>query len=232
MKNGLLRLISMNLSVIIVFVVCVACFQEVSYTVNNNINDKNAAAVTQVVKYETVEIYDESIPNNITKTIVDGEDGLFYINQDGGATTLKEVVNEEVVIGTGKYGVYKGIMTGYGPDCATCNGLGVVACSTKNKKSYNIITDGIYYNDEEFGKVRVLAAALKEFPCGTIVEVDSSNLGKFMGIVMDTGYDMRRFYSMGIYHFDVAYDTEENYMVPYTTNMTGEVVYSVQRWGW
>ena len=53
-----------------------------------------------------------------------------------------------------------------------------------------------------------------------------------MGIVLDTGYDMRRFYKMGIYHFDVAYDTEANKMVPYTTNMTGEVVYSVQRWGW
>ena len=128
--------------------------------------------------------------------------------------------------------MYKGIMTGYGPDCTTCNGLGYVACNTKDKKPYNIITDGIYYNDEEYGEVRVLAAALAEFPCGTIVEVDSSNLGKFMGIVMDTGYDMRRFYSMGIYHFDVAYDTEEDYMVPYTTNMTGEVVYSVQRWGW
>lgn len=232
MKNGLLRLVLKKLSVIIILIVCVGLFQTVSYTVGNNEFNKNAGSLAQVIKYDTVEIYDESIPNNITKTIVEGQDGLYYINQDGGATTINEVVNEQVVVGTGKYGVYKGIMTGYGPDCITCDGLGYVACSTKDKKSFNIITDGIYYNDEEFGKVRVLAAALAEFPCGTIVEVDSSNLGKFMGIVMDTGYDMRRFYKMGIYHFDVAYDTEENYMVPYTTNMTGEVVYSVQRWGW
>lgn len=232
MKNGLLRLVLMNLSVIIVFVVCVGLFQTVSYTVSNNDFSKNAASLAQVVKYDTIQIYDESIPNNITKTIVEGQDGLYYINQDGGATTINEVVNEQVVVGTGKYGVYKGIMTGYGPDCVTCDGLGYVACSTKDRKDFNIITDGIYYDDEEFGEVRVLAAALAEFPCGTIVEVDSSNLGKFMGIVMDTGYDMRRFYKMGIYHFDVAYDTEENYMVPYTTNMTGEVVYNVQRWGW
>lgn len=232
MKKGLLRLIIMNLSVIIIFVVCVGLFQTVSYTVSNNEFNKNAASLAQVVKYETVEVYDESIPNNISKTVVEGQNGLYYINQDGGATTINEVVNEQVVVGTGKYGIYKGIMTGYGPDCVTCDGLGYVACSTKDRKSFNIITDGIYYNDEEFGEVRVLAAALAEFPCGTIVEVDSSNLGKFMGIVMDTGYDMRRFYKMGIYHFDVAYDTEENYMVPYTTNMTGEVVYSVQRWGW
>ena len=232
MKNGLLRLMIMNLSVIIIFIVCVGLFQTVTYTVNNDGFNKNAASLAQVVKYDTVKIYDESIPNNIIKTVVEGQDGLYYINQDGGATTVNEVVNEQIIVGTGKYGVYKGIMTGYGPDCVTCDGLGYVACSTKDKKDFNIITDGIYYKDEEFGEVRVLAAALAEFPCGTIVEVDSSNLGKFMGIVMDTGYDMRKFYKMGIYHFDVAYDTEENYMVPYTTNMTGEVVYSVQRWGW
>lgn len=232
MKKSLLRLVLINLSVIIVFAVCVGIFQNVTYIVDNNINDKNVASLAQVVKYDTIEIYDDSIPNNITKTIVEGQDGLYFINKDNGATTINEVVNEQVVIGTGKYGIYNGIMTGYGPDCVTCDGLGYVACSTKDNRSFNLIKDGVYYNDDEFGKVRILAAALAEFPCGTIVEVDSSNLGKFMGIVLDTGYDMRRFYKMGIYHFDVAYDTEENYMVPYTTNMTGKVVYSVQRWGW
>lgn len=232
MKNSLLRLIISNLSVIVIFVVCVACFQGVNYTVDNNMIDKKASALTQVVKYETIEVYDESIPSNIKKVSVEGQDGLSYINKDGGATTIKEVVNEEIVVGTGKYGIYKGNMTGYGPDCVTCDGLGYVACNTENKKAFNIITDGIYYNDDEYGEVRVLAAALKEFPCGTIIEVDSPNLGKFMGIVMDTGYDMRRYYSLGIYHFDVAYTTEEDPMVPYTTSMTGEVVYNVQRWGW
>ena len=232
MKKGLLRLVLTNLSVIMLFMLCVALFQGKNYTLDSDSYSKNAAAVVQVVEYDTNIVYDESIPNNITKTVIKGEDGLFYINQAGGASTIKEVVNEEVVIGTGKYGIYKGIMTGYGPDCATCDGRGYVACSTKYKKPFNIITDGIYYNDEEFGEARVLAAAFAEFPCGTIVEVDSPNLGKFTGIVMDTGYDMRRFYGMGIYHFDVAYDSEENPMVPYTTSMTGEVIYSVQRWGW
>ena len=232
MKKDLLRLVLINLSVIIMFVVFVACFQKVSYSADNDVYKKNAVSLAQVVKYETITTYDESIPNNITKTVVEGQDGLYYLNSNGGATTINEVVNEEIVVGTGKYGVYKGIMTGYGPDCVTCDGLGIVACPTENKKAFNLITDGVYYNDDEFGNVRVLAAALAEFPCGTIVEVDSSNLGKFMGIVLDTGYDMRRFYKMGIYHFDVAYDTEANKMVPYTTNMTGEVVYSVQRWGW
>ena len=232
MKRNLIRLILINLSVIAVFSLCVATFQKVTYTFDSDVNSKNATSLVQVVNYDTVEIYDESIPSNITKTIVEGKDGLYYTNQYGEQVTIKEKVDEQIVIGTGKYGIYHGIMTGYGPDCATCDGLGFVACNTKDHKAFNIITDGIYYDDDEFGKARVLAAAFAEFPCGTIVEVDSPNLGKFTGIVMDTGYDMRRFYKKGIYHFDVAYDSEENPMVPYTTSMTGEVIYSVQRWGW
>jgi hypothetical protein len=186
----------------------------------------------QVDKYNTIEIYDESIPNNITQTVVEGQDGLSFTDQDGNKIAIKEVVDEQKIIGTGRYGIYHGIMTGYGPDCTTCDGLGWVACPTRDNKGFNLITDGVYYDDEEYGTSRILAAAFAEFPCGTIVDVDSPNLGKFRGIVLDTGYDMRRFYSMGIYHFDVAYDTEENPMVPYTTSMTGEVIYSVQRWGW
>lgn len=77
-----------------------------------------------------------------------------------------------------------------------------------------------------------MAAATAEFPCGTIVEVDSSNLGKFVGIVMDTGYDMRRHLEEGIYHFDVAFETEKDEDVAKATNMTGTVKFNIQRWGW
>ena len=228
----LANLVLVNVAAVVVFSLCIASFQKVGYGLDNDLDSKNASFIVQVEDYKTIEIYDESIPNNITKTIVKGQDGLSFTNADGNKTIIKEKVDEQVVIGTGKYGIYKGIMTGYGPDCDTCDGRGYVACNTRDHKAFNIITDGIYYNDEEFGEARVLAAAFAEFPCGTIVEVDSPNLGQFLGIVMDTGYDMRRFYKMGIYHFDVAYDTEHNPMVPYTTSMTGEVVYSVQRWGW
>ena len=228
MKKGLLRLILTNLSVIMIFLAIVACFQGISYTVNDGTGNKNAAAVTQVVKYDTIEIYDESIPNNITKTVVEGVDGLYFINNDGGATTLKEVVNEEVVVGTGKYGVYKGIMTGYGPDCVTCDGLGYVACATESGKSFNIITDGIYYNDDEFGEVRVLAAALAEFPCGTIIEITNSDREKEIVVVLDTGSGMRNAYSQGWILIDLAFEKEA--LALSTTNKNTH--FEVKRWGW
>ena len=153
-------------------------------------------------------------------------------NNDNQTVVLEEKMDEHIEVGTGKYGIYKGVMTGYGPDCSTCSGRGYVSCKTKDKKSFNLINDGVYYEDEEFGKVRVLAAALSEFPCGTIINVESKTLGNFTGIVLDTGYDMRKHLEKGIYHFDVAYTTEKDQLVSKTTDMSGNVIYSVQRWGW
>jgi len=196
---------------------------------NNTNNPVNM--VTEVIPFETVKTYDSSIPSNIQKVLVEGKNGLAFTDGEGNKVTLEPVIHEEIQVGTGAYGVFNGIMTGYGPDCDTCDGKGYVACQTIDKKSFNLIDDGIYYEDAEFGKVRVLAAALSAFPCGTIVEVDSTNLGKFTGIVLDTGYGMRKSLENGIYHFDVAYTTELDEMVPKTTNKKG-VTYSVQRWGW
>jgi len=62
---------------------------------------------------------------------------------------LEPVIHEEIQVGTGAYGVFNGIMTGYGPDCDTCDGKGYVACQTIDKKSFNLIDDGIYYEDAE-----------------------------------------------------------------------------------
>ena len=198
----------------------------------SNINiDKNVNIVSNVIEHKTTEIFDSSIPSNITKVIQEGKDGVTYYNGEE-TIILEEVIDEEVIIGTGKNGEYTGVMTGYGPDCSTCSGRGFVSCKTEDKKNFNLINDGIYYNDDEFGEVRVLAAALSEFPCGTIVEVKSSNLGNFTGIVMDTGYTMRKQLKNGVYHFDVAYETEKNEEIKKATNMSGEVIYSVQRWGW
>ena len=204
--------------------------EETTEISNSNIN-KNVNINSTVIEHETIETFDSSIPSNITKVITEGKDGVIYYNDDG-TIVLEEVVDEEVIIGTGKNGEYTGVMTGYGPDCSTCSGRGYVSCKTEDKKNFNLINDGVYYNDDEYGEVRVLAAALSEFPCGTIVEVKSSNLGDFTGIVMDTGYTMRQQLKNGVYHFDVAYETEKNEEIKKATNMSGEVIYSVQRWGW
>jgi hypothetical protein len=201
------------------------------YEIQDNSN-KNISVLTEIIPYNTNITYNNSIPKNITKTISTGKEGIKFINTDGTEVVLQEVVNEEIEIGTGALGTYTGIITGYGPDCSTCSGRGYVACKTETQESFNLLTDGVYYNDSEYGSVRVLAAALTEFPCGTIIQVESTTLGTFMGIVLDTGYDMKKNYELGVYHFDVAYTTETDEMVAKTTDMSGNVIYNVQRWGW
>lgn len=205
--------------------------EKTQYEVEDN-NVKNVSVLTEIIEYETITTYNSSLPSNIQKTLVKGKNGVSFIDKNGETVVLEAAVNEEIELGTGKYGVYKGIMTGYGPDCSTCNGIGYVACKTESKENFNLIEDGVYYNDSEYGEVRVLAAALTEFPCGTIINVESKTLGNFVGIVLDTGYDMRKHLEEGIYHFDVAYTTEKDEMVAKTTDMSGNVIYNVQRWGW
>ncbi|MEG2322141.1 MAG: hypothetical protein RSB71_01450 [Bacilli bacterium] len=202
-----------------------------SETVNTSTN-KNVSVVTEVVKYDTIKEYNSSLPKNISNILTTGKNGAVFKDKDGQMVILENKVDEKLELGTGKYGLYTGVMTGYGPDCVTCSGEGYVACKTPDKQKFNIKSDGIYYEDTKFGKVRVLAAALKEFPCGTIVEVDSKTLGKFTGVVLDTGYGMRKHLEEGIYHFDVAYETEKDEMTLKTTDMSGNVKYSIQRWGW
>ena len=233
MNFYLLHVVGKWFSLIVLSVMSIFGFtvNEQKLEVTNEVMDKNVSITTEIIPYETIKTYDSSIPSNINKVLTEGKNGLVFTDDEGNKITLEPVVHEQIQIGTGAYGVFNGIMTGYGPDCDTCDGKGYVACRTVDKKSFNLIEDGIYYQDAEFGQVRVLAAALLAFPCGTIVEVDSTNLGKFMGIVLDTGYGMRKSLENGIYHFDVAYTTELDEMVPKTTNKKG-VTYSVQRWGW
>ncbi len=206
--------------------------EEKNLEVNNDTVNKNVNVVSNIIEFETIKSYDSSIPSNITKTIKEGKNGVTYQNENNETIVLEEVVNEELLIGTGKNGSYQGVITGYGPDCSTCSGRGYVSCKTEDKKNFNLIDDGVYYNDDEYGEVRVLAASLQEFPCGTIVEVKSSNLGDFTGIVMDTGYTMREQLKKGVYHFDVAYQTEKDEEVKKATNMSGDVSFEIQRWGW
>lgn len=234
MNFYLLQLIGKWLGTICLFVMSLFGFNFVkqNYDIFNTNIDKNVSVMADVIEYKVITNYDSSIPNNLKITTVEGENGLVFKDETGENIVLKEVINEQITIGTGKYGNYQGIMTGYGPDCKTCSGRGYVYCQTREKTDFNLIEDGIYYNDTEYGEARVLAAATSEFPCGTIVEVDSKTLGKFTGIVLDTGYDMRKHLEDGIYHFDVAYVTEKDEMVPKTTDMSGTVKYNVQRWGW
>ena len=125
---------------------------------------------------------------------------------------------------------FVGRLTGYGPDCAGCSKVGNVACKTREKTIHSLTSNGIYYNDSEYGKVRILAAATTKFRCGTVIQVEKPGVTPFLGIVLDTGGTMSKEWSQGRVWIDLAYQSES---VAGKDNLTGKnIKFVVQRYGW
>lgn len=125
---------------------------------------------------------------------------------------------------------YVGRLTGYGPDCVGCSGKGNLACKTRENKKFSLVKDGIYYDDKEYGRVRILSAAVSKFKCGTIISVKKEGSEPFIGIVLDTGADMKKAWENGNVWMDLAYSS--NAMAG-SDNLTGKnIKFSIQRWGW
>ena len=85
-----------------------------------------------------------------------------------------------------------------GPDCKGCSGV--------TASGYNV-HNNIYYNDKEYGKIRILAAD-KSLPFGTIVRIKNLNVFNepIMAIVLDRGGAIG--FNKKVY-FDLLYPSEK-----------------------
>ena len=93
---------------------------------------------------------------------------------------------------------YYGPMTAYGPDCVGCIGI--------TTSGQNVLDGKIFYHDETFGNIRILAAD-RSLPFGTIVRIkglkDYPN--DLLAIVLDRGSAIG--FSKRSY-FDLLYKSE------------------------
>lgn len=126
--------------------------------------------------------------------------------------------------------IYVGKMTGYGADCKGCSGVGTLSCRTMDGSKHTLSIDGEYYYDANYGSVRIVAADLSQFPCGTIVKIDHPNLGAFYAVVLDTGGSVQKAWQNGTVWMDLAFKTETDPNIYSSTS--NNTTYSVQRWGW
>lgn len=183
---------------------------------------------TEIIKYDVITTYDKSIPKDVKNVIVPGKDGKIVTNLTTGEVTVFESTSEEVTIGTGPEADYSGRLTGYGPDCTGCTGL--LYCPDSDGK-YHYLTNDInstYFEDKEFGKVRILASDPTLFPCGTIIHVVNDDLDIY-GVCLDTGIAMRNAWrNYGSVLIDLAF-TSESISMGATNNNTK---FTVLRWGW
>lgn len=204
------------------------------YETNSNFNsvsdEKNTNIINDVTPYTTVVKYNPKLPSNILNVLTEGVVGLSYVDYDNTVTVVQKMEPKVIEKGSGAYGIYTGTLTGYGPDCVGCSKVGNVACYTEDKKNHSLKNDGIYYKDDEYGKVRIVSAA-KVFPCGTIVKITKEGQLPFYAVVLDRGGSMNSAWNQGRVWMDLAY--EANAMAG-SDNLTGRnnIEFSVQRWGW
>lgn len=111
---------------------------------------------------------------------------------------------------------FTGNLTGYGPDCVGCGG--------KTSTGYDL-TQNIYYEDAEFGIVRIVAAD-KYFPFYSIIRISGvPGMDSFLAIVLDRGGNVG--FNKGTL-FDLAFSTEKD---PNILSLTRNVKFEVLRSG-
>lgn len=113
---------------------------------------------------------------------------------------------------------FTGTLTGYGPDCVGCSG--VVAC----KPHPNVKNNNIYYNDHEYGKIRILAAD-RSIPCGSIIKISNFKFigDDFYGIVLDRGGAI-----VGL-TMDLLYPSENDTVI---IGRQYKINFKIERWGY
>lgn len=132
----------------------------------------------------------------------------------------REVSNmkEALLYGSSMPIYFIGQMTAYNPVCVGCTGR--VAC----QPGQDVRNGNIYYNDDNYGKIRILAAD-PAIPCGTLVEVTNVTFSSepIIGIVLDRGGLIKG----NIMDFLVTENDDMNVI-----GRQKNVRYEILRWGW
>lgn len=153
--------------------------------------------------------------------------GYLILNVASNKTKLK---NEEELVLKSNYDsanhieetdaleIFSGQLTAYGSDCYGCSGI--------TASGYDIRNGNIYYDDKEYGNIRIVAAD-RRYKFGTIVRI--SNLRfydePFIAIVLDRGFLIKGDI------MDLAFDTIKN---PDVLNLGREkkAKFEILRYGW
>lgn len=209
----------------------VGIYNETTIEVDNANQDMDISITNYVEKHDTKYIYNPKIPYNESNIITEGIDKITYsVMGSDEVKILQEGVTKIIEKGTGAYGIFTGRMTGYSAECEGCSKEGYVACFTKDKKSFSITKDGLYYEDDQYGSVRVIAAAKQKFPCGTIIEINKNGYEPYYTIVLDRGSAMNKAWEMGLTLIDLSFDNDKEALA---SDLTGRnITFKVKRWGW
>lgn len=169
-----------------------------------------------------VELTSADEKEEVSEKVKDGDNDLSLTNkeevkeetpkkEESNSTPLVPDFSDRVAIET-----FTGNLTGYGSDC--------VGCSGKTSTGYDL-TQNVYYEDCEFGSVRIVAAD-KYFPFYSIIRISGvPGMDSFLAIVLDRGGNVG--FNKGTL-FDLAFSTEKD---PNILSLTRNVKFEVLRSG-
>ena len=223
MKKITTMVITVSSQLLVVFVFLFLLFGTVGSNKNVTIianNNFNKMADRTLVLFEEEKKNESSLDDTVVP-LEDENDKVQEVVEE-----IKEEdkeVEEEVIVTPDEPNLFYdkavimtevGTITGYGPDCRGCSG---VTASGHN------LHESVYYEDSEFGTVRILAAD-RSIPFYSIFRVSNiPGMDPFLAIVLDTGGNVG--YGKGTL-FDLAHANEQNGVLPKTSNVTFEMLRS------
>ena len=133
-------------------------------------------------------------------------------------TPVFATFNEAIAVASNMPVAFMGKLTAYGPDCPGCSGNS--ACPPRQ----NFKNGNIYFNDQVYGKVRVVAAD-RSIPCGSIVRISGIRIydQPILAIVMDRGGAVKG------NHLDLLFTSQSN-LEGFTTS--NNIKFEIIRYGW
>ena len=228
MKKMAAKLITISSQILVVCLFLIVLFnnntkQSKTIIVDNNNFNKMADSVSSLFKEE--EMILDSVDDSIIDPLLDEDDVVVEEEEEEKEEVVTEVEDEisptveetpNLSIDKEPISVVTGNLTGYGPDCNGCSGI--------TNSGYDV-SNTIYYNDHEYGDVRILAAD-PSFPLYSIIRVSNvPNLDSFIAIVLDRGGNVG--YGKGTL-FDLLFATEKD---PNILSLTENVTFELLRSG-
>ena len=168
---------------------------------SNNKNKINISNINTVKSIKSSQVTITDISTSVANSFIPEYKEVFSTNE------IKNNLNSKIE--------FTGTLTGYGPDCVGCSGI--LGCPPHQ----NVKKGNIYYNDAEYGIIRILAAD-PSIPCGSIIKISNYLKDSFYGIVLDRGSDIH-----GL-TMDLLYESESQ------TSAIGRkynINFKIDRWG-
>ena len=237
MKKYLVKIITISSLFLVVSLFLTSVFfsykedNDMSFVINNNnLNkmDENTSLLFEKKEAEdtkndeiTEDVVDETeqVVEKLEDAIVEEKREEVVVEESKIEEPQKEEKEEQVVTSLSEerevIQTVVGNLTGYGADCVGCSGI---------TSSGFDLTKSIYYEDSEYGTVRILAAD-PSFPFYSIFRISNvPTMDDFIGIVLDRGGNVG--FGRGTL-FDLAYFSESDPdLVPLTRNVTFDLLRS------